>query len=164
MCYDSSLCKMQDLENPIRSNGSQLVVLLAEDESLMLTVLRKTLKHEGYLVLTASDGEEALLVSHIFRGTIHALLTDIRMPKMNGLELQARIQAERPGIKVLLMSGYAFEGGQTPFLRKPFTSTVLRERMRELLAPVSQESNTTFPAPAVPPHNQPIDFRQRFRS
>lgn len=114
-------------------------MLIAEDEGLITTVARLVLEREGYLVLTAEDGEEALNVSREFPGSIHALVADVRMPKMDGIELRKRIIAERPGIKVLLTSAFV---GETPikgcpFLAKPFDISVLKRRMRQLLAPAA---------------------------
>jgi CheY-like chemotaxis protein len=110
-------------------------VLVAEDEGLIMMVARMALEREGYLVLTAQDGEEALDVSRKFPGSIHALVADVRMPKMGGIELGKRIVAERPGIKVLLTSAFVDAPVQgCPFLSKPFHVSVLKERMRQLLA------------------------------
>jgi len=128
---------MQDPELLPCSGANRIVILIAEDELLMQCVTRRIFEKEGYVVLTASDGEEALRVSRNFPGIIHALLTDIRMPNLNGMQLREQIQVERPGIKVLLMSAHVFEPVTIPFLRKPFTPAVLRERMRELLAPAA---------------------------
>ena len=103
---------------------------------MIRNITRIALESEGYFILASHDGEEALTLSRKFSGTIHALLSDVTMPKMNGLELRQRILTERPGIKVLLMSGYV----DTPlprtaaFLPKPFTPADLQERMRKLLA------------------------------
>jgi len=108
--------------------------LIAEDEGLVMTVARMALEREGYLVLTAGDGEEALDVSRKFPGSIHALVADVSMPKMDGIELRKRIVAERPGIKVLLTSAFVHTPIQgCPFLSKPFDVSVLKERIRRLL-------------------------------
>lgn len=117
-------------------SANQPVVLIAEDESLIMTVARIALEREGYLVLTAEDGEAALDVSRHFPGSIHVLVADVRMPKMDGIELRERIVAERPGIKVLLTSAFVGEAPikGCPFLLKPFHVNVLKERMRQLLA------------------------------
>src|SRR3982750_2777525 len=100
---------MQHPESLPPSGAAQTVILIAEDELLMQAVASRILEKEGYFVLTAGDGEEALLISRNFPGTIHALLSDVRMPNMDGTELHQRIQVERPEIKVLLMSAHVFE-------------------------------------------------------
>ena len=99
-----------------------------------MTVARMALEREGYLVLTAENGECVGRVSEVF-GSIHALVADVRMPKMDGFELRKRIVAERPGIKVLLTSAFVDAPIQgCPFLSKPFHVSVLKERMRHLFA------------------------------
>jgi CheY-like chemotaxis protein len=94
------------------------------------------LEADGYFILTAHDGEEALHISRRFPGTIHAILSDLMMPKIDGLELRERILKQRPGVRVLLMSGYV--GAAVPFdlafLKKPFDPAALRDRIHELLA------------------------------
>jgi CheY-like chemotaxis protein len=94
------------------------------------------LEADGYFILAAHDGEEALHISRSFPGTIHAVLSDVRMPKIDGLELRERILKERPGIPVLLMSGYvdAPLPVDVAFLKKPFDPAALIDRIRELLA------------------------------
>jgi len=117
-------------------NWDRTVILVVDDEPLIRNVARFSLEKEGYFILASHDGENALHLSRKFPGTIHAVLSDVKMPKMNGLELRERILTERPGIKVMLMSGHtdAAPPGSAAFLPKPFTPAVLQERMRQLLA------------------------------
>src|SRR5437667_338113 len=91
----------------ISENGRkpELVILVADDEPLVRNLVGAVLSDAGYRVLDAADGEQALEVSRQYDGSIDFLLTDITMPKMNGIELSLRIVQERPGIKVLMMSG-----------------------------------------------------------
>src|SRR5579863_2128622 len=100
---------MDNPEHLLPSDPHQTVILLVDDEPMIRNVARITLEAEGYFILTASDGNEAMFISGKFPGTIHALLSDIRMPKMDGLELRKRIQKERPIIKILLMSGHVID-------------------------------------------------------
>jgi CheY-like chemotaxis protein len=110
--------------------------LIAEDDVMVRNVVRIALEEEGYFVLAAGDGEQALSLSRQFPGTIHALLSDVEMPNLDGLELRKIILTERPGIKVLLMSGFTESPVENiPVLAKPFVVGVLTQRMRELLAP-----------------------------
>jgi CheY-like chemotaxis protein len=110
------------------------VILLADDEVLIRNVARKVLQSAGYFVMAASDGEEALNISRQYPGTIHALLSDVNMPNLDGLELREQILFERPETKVMLMSGQVESPAQSiPFLRKPFRSSVLKERINQLL-------------------------------
>lgn len=106
-------------------------VLLAEDEPGLRQVADRILKGAGYRVLVASDGGDALIASREHAGTIDLLITDVVMPRLGGLELATRLKAERPGLRVLLMSGYArvpdaasgLDG--VPFLPKPFSPAEL---------------------------------------
>jgi two-component system sensor histidine kinase EvgS len=90
-------------------------------------------------VLTATSGEEALQQSIDFKNEIHLLLSDFQMKGITGIDLATQITAQRPKIKVLLMSGYTAgmlvlnEGGH--FLPKPFISSQLRELVAGLISP-----------------------------
>ncbi|HEY5956583.1 MAG TPA: response regulator, partial [Polyangiaceae bacterium] len=116
-------------------------VLIVEDEVALLHVLRRLLESAGYRVLTSGNGDEALRVSAAYAQEIHALITDVVMPGMNGSLLARSMLASRPGIKVLFISGYPedsilHEGvlkAGTWFLSKPFTADTLRARLREVL-------------------------------
>jgi CheY-like chemotaxis protein len=123
-----------------RSKGTE-TILVVEDEEALRKVALRTLGASGYKVLTASDGEEALLVSARHVGDIHMLLTDVVMPGMSGRALAQQLSKARPTVKVLYMSGYtdnaivhrgALDPG-THFLAKPFTSAGLTRKVREVL-------------------------------
>jgi DNA-binding response OmpR family regulator len=115
-----------------------MVILLVEDEIPVQYFIWKLLRADGFTVLTASSSETALEVSRNHPGPIDLLLTDVQMPRIDGVELSRIMAAERPGIKVLIMSG-AFEEGERaaveglPFLQKPFTSTAVRDAIRAVL-------------------------------
>jgi DNA-binding NtrC family response regulator len=86
-------------------------------------------------VLTASDGKEALRISRKFVRTIDILVSDVVMPKLDGVALYKQVRRERPMMKVLLISAYVnapLDG--VPFLRKPFHLDTFRQRVREILA------------------------------
>ena len=92
------------------------------------------IRDRGYFVLTAEDGEQALDLSRGFHGTIHVVVSDMAMPKLNGIALREQILCERPRVKVLLMSGSAgqpFEG--VAFLPKPFSPGQLEQGVQQLL-------------------------------
>ena len=111
--------------------------MVVDDEVLLRNIARIVLESEGYFILTAGNGEEALEISRQYPGIIHAVLSDVQMPKMDGLELRDRILTERSGIKVLLMSGYMTVTAESiQFLQKPFGPTVLKGRIQQLLASV----------------------------
>ena len=82
-----------------------MVVLFAEDNQSLRTIFADALSAEGYTVIAASDGAEALTISRGFSGDIHFLLTDLNMPNLNGLDLANILLTERPGIGVLIMTG-----------------------------------------------------------
>ena len=131
---------MQDSKRLLPSQVGRTVVLIADDDVMVRDVVRIALEDEGYFVLTAVDGEQALSLSRQFPGTIHALLSDVKMPNLDGLRLRETILKERPGTKVLLMSGYTERPVENiPVLSKPFELSVLTQRMRELLAPTASD-------------------------
>src|SRR5258708_7388842 len=136
---------MQNPKHLRLSNPNQTVFVFGEEEVLLRKGAGIVLESEGYFVLSGNDGEEALTPPRHYPGTIHALLSDVNMPNTNGLQLRERILFERPGTKVLLMSGQiASPGDSIPFLRKPFGSAVLKERIRQLLdSPASQHDQST---------------------
>ena len=116
-------------------------VLLAEDEKVVRKFVRSILEKNGYTVLEAHHGSEALRVALQHPGPIDLLLTDMVMPLMGGKLLAGKMINLRPGIKVLYMSGYSenavihhgiLELG-TAFLEKPFTVEALETKVRELL-------------------------------
>ncbi len=127
-------------DSMISESGSklELVVLLADDEPLVRNLVGAVLSDAGYRVLDAADGEQALEMSRQYDGSIDFLLTDITMPKMSGIELSQRIAQERPGIKVLMMSGVLsteplLRDQGVHFLRKPFLPEALCEKLSAML-------------------------------
>jgi CheY-like chemotaxis protein len=120
-------------------------VLVAEDEEAVRELACEFLKSAGYDVLAASNGAEALALAEGSEQPIHALLTDLVMPRMRGPELARRLKSLQPHIKVIYMSGYLEyqkDGRdfveEALFIQKPFTRTVLVARMAELLKEDSQ--------------------------
>ncbi len=116
-------------------------ILLVEDEPAVRGLVLETLQLQGYTVLEARHGIEALLTSARHSGPIHLLLTDVVMPQMSGPEVAEKILTIRPEIKVLYMSGYpdhpVFEQGgvsrQVGFLPKPFSPPALAQKVRDVL-------------------------------
>ncbi len=102
---------------------------------------RRVLEREGYRVLEAREGQEALRISGRYVGPIHMILTDVVMPVMSGREVAHRLLSERPEVKVLYMSGYTddevLQHGildcDIGFLQKPFTDDTLARKVREVL-------------------------------
>ncbi len=117
------------------------VILLAEDEERVRSLASTVLAQQGYKVIEACDGQQALEMAERCAGEIHLLFSDIMMPRMSGLELAERLRHSRPATKVLLMSGYTGDVvGQAgpldpsiPLLQKPFTARTLAAKVRETL-------------------------------
>jgi DNA-binding response OmpR family regulator len=120
------------------------VVLVAEDEPLIRNYVRRVLSRMGFHVVDAADGAEAHELSRRHRGEIHLLLTNVKMPRMNGVELAKQLQTERPDLKVLVMSGHTSGmleelAARTNFLEKPFLPETLKSKIRAVLRGSSTE-------------------------
>jgi signal transduction histidine kinase len=117
-------------------------VLLVEDEPMVRSVMARALEGAGMTVLAADDGERALARARAHEGRIDLLVTDVVMAHMGGFELASRLAGERPGLRVLFISGYGREVHEpqlraeegVDFLQKPFTSNALVDRAGRLLA------------------------------
>jgi len=122
------------------SRGTE-TVLLVEDAEALRPMIHEILEAAGYHVLESSDPEEAVLRAGVHDGPLDLVLTDVVMPRMSGPGLVKAVQATRPGVKVLFMSGYTNEtigrrGILEPgvhFLQKPFTSEALLGSVRTAL-------------------------------
>lgn len=119
--------------------GRRPVILVADDEVMILDLVTNLMQSEGYLPLPASDGHAALELSRSYKGTIDLAITDLQMPRLNGTDLCSHLLAERPGIKVLVMTGedtgrLRRDAASLPVLPKPFDCQVLTARVRALLA------------------------------
>jgi len=121
--------------------GGRETVLLAEDDPSVRAVVSEVLAQKGYNVLSAPDGQVALKMASGQPGQIRLLVTDIVMPGMTGRELAEALMAERPGLRVLYMSGYTDDAvirhgvlaEGMPYLQKPFTPRALASKVREIL-------------------------------
>jgi two-component system, cell cycle sensor histidine kinase and response regulator CckA len=115
-------------------------VLLVEDYRRVRELARKILTRQGYRVLDAASGEEALDICRGYGDAIDVLLTDVVMPGIRGTDLAVRVREMRPGIAVLFMSGYPGDATavhgltqEEAFIEKPFTPTSLADKVREVL-------------------------------
>ncbi|MBZ5647205.1 MAG: PAS domain S-box protein [Acidobacteriia bacterium] len=120
--------------------GSE-TILLVEDEDGVRALIRQVLTRNGYRVLEARHGEEAVMLAEGHKHPIHLLLTDVVLAKMSGRELAQRLAPQRAEMQVIYMSGYTDEailhhGMLTPgtkFLQKPFTTDTLMHTVRGVL-------------------------------
>ncbi len=138
------------------------VVLVVDDEESMRYFLRKTLSREGYEVLAATDGPEALAMAQSTPPDI--ALVDIRMPGMDGVTLMRALKATHPHLPVVLMTGYgsvqnalhAMRQGATDYLTKPFRLDAIRTKVAAALkAAAAHERPQTIRA-AAPPEPPPV--------
>ena len=125
------------------AGGKAPVILLAEDEEVLREFANLILRKHGFHVLTARDGVEALKVAEQHEGQLDLLFTDVVMPRMGGTELFKRFTEKHPNIPVIFTSGYPrtvlFESGleereDYEFLQKPYTTQLLVEKIRDVLA------------------------------
>ena len=116
-------------------------LLLAEDEEIVLTLASRILEGNGYTVLTAKDGEEAIRVFEANADTISLAVLDVVMPKLSGRGARDRIKALRPNVPVLFSTGYNADAVHSRFvaeeglqiIQKPYAPTDLLRRVREMM-------------------------------
>jgi signal transduction histidine kinase/CheY-like chemotaxis protein len=116
-------------------------VLLVEDEDQVRAIVKEILELQGYHVVAAANGEEALTISQDLKLDINMMITDVVMPQMSGRELAERVIALRPGLPVLFISGYTDDAivrhglldEKLNFLQKPFDSATVARKVREML-------------------------------
>jgi PAS domain S-box-containing protein len=117
-------------------------VLLVEDEDRVRTLTRQVLQKNGYRVLEARHGAEALQVAEQQSGPVHIMVTDVVMPEMSGPQLARRMLGLQPNLKVLFLSGFTDStlvgngllNTEQNFLHKPFTPDALARKVREVLS------------------------------
>jgi CheY-like chemotaxis protein len=120
---------------------TRLTVLVAEDEDMARRLVSRLLESEGYRILEARDGGEALRLAREAGPHLRLVVTDVVMPGMNGWELGRRLAVECPEVQVLYLSAFPrsdiFNRGASsddvPFLEKPFSSEVFLKTVRGML-------------------------------
>jgi two-component system cell cycle sensor histidine kinase/response regulator CckA len=123
------------------AEGAGETILVVEDAEAIRKMVGTILAQSGYRVLEACDGADALETLESSPESVHLVITDVVMPKMNGAELAQRLAVARPELRIMLMSGYADDAivrsMQTDpayvFLEKPFTATALTTKVRMAL-------------------------------
>jgi CheY-like chemotaxis protein len=135
--------QLEDLGGDARAAtpGGSETVLLVEDERVVRETATRILERNGYRVLTARHGADALLTWSQRPDEIDLVVTDMRMPTMGGRALVERLRAERPDVAIVVMSGYTSEHDEVEatmlqreiFLEKPFTAESLLTHVRTAL-------------------------------
>ena len=122
--------------------GGGETILLVEDDDRVRVLVANMLKKQGYRVLIASQGDQALAIASRYLDRIHLLLTDVVMPGISGRVVSERLTAARPDTRVLYMSGYSddailrhgVKSAGTHFIQKPFSIDGLALKIREALS------------------------------
>ena len=121
--------------------GGSETILLAEDEDLVRKIVITTLESQGYKVIAAKSGEEALELANQHEGPLHMLITDMVMPGITGTQLAERMKDVYADLRVLYMSGYTEDkvvrlglfSAPEDFIQKPFTPAQLNHSVHQLL-------------------------------
>jgi len=123
---------------PAKDRGTVLVV---EDEEIVMDVSRAMLEYLGYHVLAAKTGKEAIQIAKALDVDIELAILDIALPDMDGRSIYPLLMDARPGLKVVVCSGYSIDGpgqkildaGAQGFIQKPFALAALSEKLNEVL-------------------------------
>ena len=116
-------------------------VLVVEDDEQILELVSRVLRRQGYNVIEARNGMEALSAIAKHKGTIHLLLTDLVMPTMGGIDLAKRVESSHPETRIVVMSGYNDQDHHgRDFMAKPVTPEQLLQKVREALEPSRKAS------------------------
>ncbi len=108
-------------------------VLVVDDDASIREFLARILAAEGYEVITAENGEDALAIAHALDVPLGLVVTDVRMPVMDGLELASRLAGLKSAPPILFMSGYSDVQVTGPLLAKPFDIAALLEYVSRIL-------------------------------
>jgi two-component system, cell cycle sensor histidine kinase and response regulator CckA len=109
-------------------------VLIVEDHAMLRGILAESLADEGYAVLTAEDGEQALAIAGTLEGRLGLVITDVLLPVMDGVELAARLACLKSPPPVLFISGVTTTRSVPgPMLAKPFGPAAFLEQVARML-------------------------------
>jgi CheY-like chemotaxis protein len=120
--------------------AGSITILVAEDDSIVRQLVECYLTYEGYQLIVTESGQEALNAAAMYKGHIDLLLSDVRMPGMDGPTLARQIALARPDMKTLLMSGFLGESADSfrkeehifPFIQKPFAPSDLASKIMQI--------------------------------
>ncbi len=123
------------MAHAFRSGTPSGRILLADDENLVRKTLSLVLRHSGYEVVEAADGEEAVSKYLEQPGAYDLLLIDLDMPRLTGTEALEAIRKKDPGVQAILLSGgpTQVDSPNTTFLQKPFSNQELLRMVQELI-------------------------------
>ena len=125
------------------------LILLVDDEQLIRNMLRNALEMQGYEVVDAGDGGEALGLFAKHQSKIAAVVTDITMPSVGGVELARRLAEKRPDIPILFMSGICDELPNDlrayACIQKPFSAPAIPEEIAKIIAPPKPQTQRASP-------------------
>ena len=138
--FTGPLAEAPPVPPPVSPRGAERI-LIVEDEAAVRRMVGRALAAQGYAVLEAENGAEALEVLTQAEGPVDLVLRYVVSPVLNGRELAERLAAERPRLRVLFMSGYTDDDvirrglldPGAPFLQKPFMAADLARKVREVL-------------------------------
>ena len=128
-------------QEPSEVIGKKETILLVEDEQMLLELLKSVLEEDGYHIVTAADGEEAVEIFRSNKNEIGLVLADMGLPKLGGWEMFEKLREMKPNVKVILASGFVdpkmrtelMNRGAKDFVQKPYVPTVILKRIREVL-------------------------------
>jgi len=140
-CVDENVQKIKWTGDKKEKFSGSETILLVEDEEIVRNLIKEILVDNGYKVLEAGNGKDALAICKDYSEPIHLLLSDVIMPQMSGPELVEQAIKLRTDVKVLFMSGYTddsisrhgFLDSGSSFIEKPFTPDGLSRKVREVL-------------------------------
>lgn len=126
---------MGDADRTAECHKRAGTILAVDDEHLVLSLLETMLRKQGFTVLTAANGVEALRVFSSAQKDVNLVITDVVMPEMDGTILAEHLLQMRPDLPVLFISGFSerLERIRAPILAKPFSPAVLVGKVRALL-------------------------------
>ena len=151
------------------SRKASETVLFVEDERMLLESVRELLEQEGYTVLPAATGEDALRIFGEKRAEISLVVADVELPEMSGWETFRKMQQQDPAVRALLVSGYLdppmrarmLEGGAKGFIRKPYTLDEMLRTMRQVLDDGEAEIPGRQARSRAPKNGEPAADRER---
>jgi two-component system, cell cycle sensor histidine kinase and response regulator CckA len=116
-------------------------LLVVEDELMLLDLLKSLFEDEGYTVIAAKDGEEAVKIFRAQGNAIALVMTDMGLPKLGGWEVFQKLREMNPGVKVILASGFVdaavkedlMNRGAADVFQKPYVPQMILDRIREIL-------------------------------